>query len=87
MCPVFVGTAAGPLAPDPDEVAEAAWEPWQPFRAAVLDGTREVARGAASRSPSCPRTLRSAPAASWDDLPPAAKLVADGAGQERPTGR
>lgn len=41
MCPVFVGVADGTLRADPEEVEEAVWEPWDAFRAEVLDG-REV---------------------------------------------
>ena len=35
MCPVFVGSASGTVSADPDEVADARWEPWAAFRAAV----------------------------------------------------
>ena len=44
ICPVFVATCAEPdsLAPDPDEVAEHAWEDWSVFRDDVLSGRRPV---------------------------------------------
>jgi len=73
MCPVFVGTADAGLAPDPDEVEEARWEPWLPFRAAVLDGSREVSTWCREQVDQLPEDPRTAPAASWDDLPPAAR--------------
>lgn len=76
MCPVFVGTASSFLAPDPDEVAEARWEPWQPFRAAVLDGSREVSAWCREQVAQLPAEPRLAPAAAWDDLPEAARLGA-----------
>lgn len=73
MCPVFVGTADAGLAPDPDEVEEARWEPWLPFRAGVLDGSREVSTWCREQVEQLPEDPRTAPAASWDDLPPAAR--------------
>ena len=43
--------------PTPPRSRTRRWEPWAEFREAVLDGSRDVsARGAASRSPSCPPT-------------------------------
>ncbi|NYD42984.1 isopentenyl-diphosphate Delta-isomerase [Nocardioides panaciterrulae] len=55
MCPVLVATTADPLAPDPEEVAEARWTDWGAFRAGVLDGSREV-------SPWCRDQVRQLPA-------------------------
>lgn len=72
MCPVFVGTAEGPVHPDPSEVDAAEWEPWADFRAAVLDGSRTVSRWCreqVEQLPADPRAAAPAPAA---DLPPAA---------------
>jgi len=74
MCPVFVGAASGGVSPDPDEVGEARWEPWQPFRAAVLDGTRAVSVWCREQIAELPADPVSAPAADGDDLPPAARV-------------
>ena len=74
MCPVFVGSASGGVSPDPDEVGEARWEPWQPFRAAVLDGTRAVSVWCREQVAELPADPVSAPAADGDDLPPAARV-------------
>ena len=77
MCPVFVGSvpeaASGRVAPDPDEVGEARWEPWQAFRAAVLDGSREVSVWCREQVAQLPADPLSAPAADADDLPSAAR--------------
>ena len=74
MCPVFVGTVAGTVRPDPDEVADARWESWVPFRDAVLDGSRDVSTWCREQVAQLPVSLQHAPAARWDDLPPAARL-------------
>ena len=42
MCPVFVASTSDDLAPNPDEVDDAAWIDWSLFRAGVLDGSREI---------------------------------------------
>jgi isopentenyl-diphosphate delta-isomerase len=42
MCPVFTALAPGVVSVDPDEVAEAVWEPWTDFRDGVLSGGRDV---------------------------------------------
>lgn len=73
MCPVFVATVTGPLRPDPDEVAEVAWEPWTSFRAGILDGTRDVSPWCRDQIALLPEDPVSAPAAPPDDLPPAAR--------------
>jgi isopentenyl-diphosphate delta-isomerase len=78
MCPVFVGSADGPVAPDPDEVADARWEPWQEFRAAVLDGSRPVSVWCREQVAQLPDDPASAPAADAGDLPPAARVVRSG---------
>jgi isopentenyl-diphosphate delta-isomerase len=75
MCPVFVATAAGPLRPDPEEVAEAVWEPWDAFRAGVLDGTRDVSPWCREQVALLPEDPASAGAADPDALPPAAREV------------
>jgi isopentenyl-diphosphate delta-isomerase len=82
MCPVFVGSAAGAVVPDPEEVAAAVWEPWDDFRSAVLDGTREVSSWCRDQVALLPVDAWHAPAAPWDDLPPAARVV----GQQSPAG-
>ena len=73
MCPVFVGTALGALGADPDEVEDAHWEPWDAFRAGVLDGSRPVSVWCREQVAQLPEDLRDAVAASWDDLPEAAR--------------
>ncbi len=73
MCPVYIGTAATAVAPDPEEVAEARWEPWQAFRDSVLDGSREVSTWCREQVVQLPEDPRHAAAASWEDLPPAAR--------------
>lgn len=73
MCPVFVATVDGDVRPDPDEVAEARWEPWTTFRAGVLDGTREISPWCRDQVAQLPADPTSAAEASYDDLPPAAR--------------
>jgi isopentenyl-diphosphate Delta-isomerase len=73
MCPVFVATASGSVRPDPGEVAEVAWEPWVSFRAGVLDGTRDISPWCRDQVAQLPTDPITAPPASYDDLPPAAR--------------
>lgn len=56
ICPVYVATCRTPgaLAPDPEEVADHAWEDWSTFRNDVLEGRRSV-------SPWCVEQLRAMP--------------------------
>ena len=75
MCPVFVGSAAGTVSADPDEVADARWEPWAAFRAAVLDGSRTVSVWCREQVAQLPADPVSAAAADAEDLPPAAQVV------------
>jgi isopentenyl-diphosphate delta-isomerase len=42
MCPVLVARPAGDLAPNPEEVGDVQWRPWDRFAQDVLDGTLEV---------------------------------------------
>ncbi|WP_210437938.1 isopentenyl-diphosphate Delta-isomerase [Nocardioides xinjiangensis] len=73
ICPVYVGTAEGPVTADPTEVGAAGWESWSDFRAAVLDGSREVSvwcRAQVEQLPADPLAAAAAPEA---DLPPAAR--------------
>lgn len=64
ICPVYVATCRTPeaLAPDPEEVADHAWEDWPTFRSDVLEGRRTV-------SPWCVDQVRAMPA---DGLVPGA---------------
>ena len=73
MCPVFVGSASGAVTPDPDEVGEARWEPWEAFRAGVLDGSRAVSVWCREQVAQLPADPVSAATADVDDLPPAAR--------------
>lgn len=80
MCPVFTAVARGSVDPDPDEVAEAVWEPWVAFRDGVLDGSREVSPWCrqqvallAEVDPHAQPGGHGEPAARWDALPPAAR--------------
>lgn len=75
MCPVFAARVSDPdaLRPDPDEVAEAGWEPWTTFRDEVLAGTREVSHWCREQVLQLPEDPSVAPAASDADLPPAAR--------------
>jgi len=75
MCPVFVGSASGTVSADPDEVADARWEPWAAFRAAVLDGSRTVSVWCREQVAQLPADPVSAAAADVEDLPPAAQVV------------
>lgn len=72
MCPVYVGSATGPVSPDPAEVEEARWEPWATFRSGVLDGSREVSVWCREQVAQLPAEPWSAPTADSADLPPAA---------------
>ena len=87
MCPVFVGTASGVVRPDHEEVEEARWESWHDFRSGVVDGTREVSTWCRKQVDELPEDPRHAPAASWRDLPPAARHLADPDAQQDPAGR
>ena len=73
MCPVYVATTGDALRPDPDEVADAHWEPWSDFRAGVLAGTRDVSPWCREQVALLPEDPLRAPAASADELPPAAR--------------
>ncbi|NJC83136.1 isopentenyl-diphosphate Delta-isomerase [Planosporangium mesophilum] len=78
ICPVFSATVDTQPTPNPAEVGEFLWLPWQDFAGSVLDGTRDV-------SPWCrlqvteldglgPDPL-SWPRGHTADLPPAARLT------------
>jgi isopentenyl-diphosphate delta-isomerase len=73
MCPVFVASTVDVVRADPVEVAEAHWETWTEFRRAVLAGDRSVSPWCRDQVAQLPIDPLSAPAASWDDLPPAAR--------------
>lgn len=77
MCPVFVGFTSTPLRPSANEVADTLWMPWPAVRLQVESGARPV-------SPWCRTQIhqlgskelpsgRGFLAASWDQLPPAAR--------------
>lgn len=72
MCPVFVATASGSLDPDPDEVAEAEWQPWAEFRAEVLEGT-DISSWCREQMQLLPANPMTASARPSEDLPPAAR--------------
>lgn len=76
MCPVFAATVADAAAlnPDPSEVDDAVWEPWDEFRSQVLSGERTVSKWCREQLESLPADPGSTPAASASDLPPAASL-------------
>lgn len=75
MCPVFVASTSDDLAPNPDEVDDAAWVGWSLFRAGVLDGSREISpwcREQVELLPADPLTAAGQPDSA---LPAAARLV------------
>ncbi len=74
MCPVFVGSTAGPVEPDASEVDSVSWEPWADFRSGVLDGTRQVSVWCREQVVQLPEHPRDAPEARTEDLPPAVRL-------------
>jgi isopentenyl-diphosphate delta-isomerase len=76
MCPVFAARVvdAAALRPDPDEVADAAWEPWTSFRDDVLSETREVSPWCREQVGQLPEDPMSAPSPPTDALPPAARF-------------
>lgn len=80
MCPVFTAVALGTVEADPDEVAEAVWEPWTTFRDGVLDGSREVSPWCrqqvallAGLEPDSRQAGDAETVAGWQTLPPAAR--------------
>jgi isopentenyl-diphosphate delta-isomerase len=75
MCPVFVATTPDEVRADPEEVAGAQWEPWSEFRRAVLAGEREVSSWCREQVAQLPADPLTAPAASVDELPAAAREV------------
>jgi isopentenyl-diphosphate delta-isomerase len=72
MCPVFIAHAAGEVAPDPAEVADAAWVPWRVLRREVRDGSRPV-------SPWCVEQLAALPEDPWAGPEPSIDLLPLGA--------
>jgi isopentenyl-diphosphate delta-isomerase len=76
MCPVFTAVTDGELRPDPAEVEDTAWVPWESFRDEVVEGRREV-------SPWCrdqvlllgeqERSRGRMGDGDWSQLPPAAR--------------
>ena len=72
LCPVFVATTSGPLRPDPEEVADAVWEPWSEFRSGVLAG-RDVSPWCREQVAQLPADPLAAGEADAANLPPAAR--------------
>lgn len=80
MCPVFTAVTSGTVDADPEEVAEAVWEPWTSFRDGVLEGSREVSPWCrqqvallAGLEPDSQPDGDADTAAEWQALPPAAR--------------
>jgi isopentenyl-diphosphate Delta-isomerase len=73
MCPVFVATTGDPVAPDRDEVDAFEWVDWAAFRSSVLDGARPVSPWCVEQVQALPADPVSAPAASVEALPAAAR--------------
>ena len=61
------------MRPDPDEVADVVWEPWETFRDEVLVGTREVSHWCREQVLQLPEDPAHTAAAPEADLPPAAR--------------
>jgi isopentenyl-diphosphate delta-isomerase len=88
LCPVFVASTADEVRADPAEVDGTEWVAWEAFRTAVLDGSRPV-------SPWCVEQVaalagvETSPgrfaAASYDELPPAARGAQGQAGTATPS--
>ncbi|HXH79597.1 isopentenyl-diphosphate Delta-isomerase [Nocardioides sp.] len=75
MCPVFVATTSDEVRLDPSEVEAIRWEPWAEFRRGVLDGSRPISSWCREQVELLPADPLSAPAASEEDLPPAARRL------------
>jgi isopentenyl-diphosphate delta-isomerase len=75
MCPVFTATTTGRPQPDPAEVADWRWVPWERFRDDVLAGRSEVSPWAVTQVGQLAERETGAgfTAASEDRLPPAAR--------------
>ena len=73
MCPVYAATTRATVRPDPDEVADAVWEPWPDFRAAVLAGSRPVSSWCREQVALLPADPVTAPARPDVELPFAAR--------------
>ncbi|WP_193614225.1 isopentenyl-diphosphate Delta-isomerase [Nocardioides lijunqiniae] len=75
MCPVYVATTTGTLAPDPTEVDDVAWVDWSRFRAEVLDGSREISPWCREQVALLPEDPLTAPGQDESALPPAARTA------------
>jgi isopentenyl-diphosphate delta-isomerase len=73
MCPVFVAATADAVRPDPAEVDSFEWVGWQVFRAAVLDGSREVSPWCVEQVRALAPDPRTGEPQPIDALPPAAR--------------
>jgi isopentenyl-diphosphate delta-isomerase len=71
MCPVLVASTRDAVRPDAEEVADAVWEPWPMFRAAVLDGSRDVSPWCREQVAALPDEPWALPAADPSSLPEA----------------
>lgn len=78
LCPVYRVTVDAPAVPNPDEVGETLWMPWEEFARRVLDGSLDISPWCAEQVPLLmglgPDPMRW-PSASEADLPPAAKAA------------
>jgi isopentenyl-diphosphate delta-isomerase len=81
MCPVYVATTTAVVKPDPDEVADAVWEPWPEFRATVLAGDRAISSWCREQVALLPTDPLSVPARPEGQLPPAARPREDRPGR------
>ena len=73
MCPVFVATTVEDVHLDPNEVDDHEWVDWLPFRAGVLDGSRDISPWCREQVSQLPEDLANAPAADPMGLPAAAR--------------
>lgn len=77
MCPVLVATTSETPRPDPAEVVAFEWTDWDEFRAAVLDGTRDVSPWCAQQVAELPPRPWLAPAQPASSLPVAIRPGSD----------
>ena len=74
MCPVYVAVTDDRPDPHPAEVDAVDWVEWVPFRAGVLDGTREISPWCAEQVAALPADPRAAVPADEALLPAAARV-------------
>jgi isopentenyl-diphosphate Delta-isomerase len=73
MCPVFTARTTDAVRPEPEEVDSFEWVDWPSFRAAVLDGRREVSPWCVDQVRSLPADPTTASTQPVSALPPAAR--------------